>query len=95
MYSWQKIAERTEIVYEDSREKVLAKKESVLPILAKYYECGPIYGKILCILFVLEMYLIYLIDRFWRPASEIDIAPGFDRQKLHEIVKDYHEKGLL
>lgn len=89
MYSWQKIAERTEVVYAESKKKVLVKDDNYLPVLEKYYACGLVYGKILCVLFVLELYLLYFIKRFWRPASEIDIAPDFDRKTYKEIAKEY------
>lgn len=88
-YSWQKIAERTEVVYEESKKNILVKGDNYLPILERYYECGLVYGKILCMLFVLELYLLYFIDRFWRPTSEIDIAPDFDRERFKKIVKDH------
>ena len=58
-YSWQSVAERTESVYYKAME---SKKEgSILKRMKKYYDIGPLLGKVLMFLVLID----WLLLKFW------------------------------
>eukprot|EP00744_Colponema_vietnamica_P001682 GILI01002761.1.p1 GENE.GILI01002761.1~~GILI01002761.1.p1 ORF type:complete len:502 (+),score=105.46 GILI01002761.1:128-1507(+) len=81
MYNWHNVAARTEKVYDK-----VARSPS-LPLLdrfKRYYGCGPVAGKVFCILFVI-FYLVWRLVDFLSPADEIDVAPDFPQEKYSQI----------
>lgn len=92
MYSWHNVASRTAKVYSRLlRSHILGcccdksranQKVDVgsAPILERYkllYGCGPISGKLFCILVTLDMLLHYFLCWLF-PEEAIDVAPDFD-----------------
>lgn len=75
MYSWHSVAQRTELVYQQS---LAAGRHTLLDLVDGYYLAGPVYGKILCILAALEHLLLIILDRVFPPTS-IEPAPQYTR----------------
>lgn len=70
MYSWTRVAERTEIVY----DRVMANKHrTLLERLENFHSAGLIYGKIVCLLVVLNFFF-FLVCEWLFPREEIDEA---------------------
>eukprot|EP01088_Endostelium_zonatum_P021150 TRINITY_DN8168_c0_g1_i1.p1 TRINITY_DN8168_c0_g1~~TRINITY_DN8168_c0_g1_i1.p1 ORF type:complete len:453 (-),score=62.54 TRINITY_DN8168_c0_g1_i1:373-1731(-) len=89
MYSWERVAERTEKVYE-RLEKEKGKKEPTLERLKRIYGCGLWYGKIWTIFFVWLMFIWFLCEVF-NPRSGIDEAVDFPNEKWVEQNKKWSQ----
>eukprot|EP00919_Chromeraceae_sp_WS-2016_P072671 GHVR01171779.1.p1 GENE.GHVR01171779.1~~GHVR01171779.1.p1 ORF type:complete len:457 (-),score=90.11 GHVR01171779.1:160-1530(-) len=73
MYCWRDVATRTEHVYKNIM------KTPCRPVLSRFsriYNCGPIAGKLYCIVIILD-YLLYLLLEFIYPRKDVDIVPDF------------------
>jgi len=84
MYSWQSVAQRTERVYYQAQKLGFS---SFLDRLERLYTCGPVYGKVLCILAVLELLLLRFLD-WLRPPSTIQRASTFNRERYMKLLDD-------
>jgi phosphatidylinositol glycan class A protein len=73
MYNWHDVARRTERVYDRMIE---APKPTLLERLHKYNACGPVAGKLFCLVVLLD-YLIYRLLEWLMPRDKIDRAPNF------------------
>lgn len=83
MYSWHSVAERTERAY---LEALSSGPPGFVGRLERLYTCGPVFGKILCILAALEHLFLLLLERI-RPAAEIRPAPVFDPKRHQELIE--------
>jgi phosphatidylinositol glycan class A protein len=84
MYSWQSVAERTEVVYLKGM-KVLHR--DFIDRLDRLYAAGFFFGKILCIIAALEHLLLKIIELV-RPASQIEKASVFSRTKYQDLLRE-------
>eukprot|EP00918_Siedleckia_nematoides_P069993 GHVU01152556.1.p1 GENE.GHVU01152556.1~~GHVU01152556.1.p1 ORF type:complete len:482 (-),score=72.17 GHVU01152556.1:208-1653(-) len=71
MYSWQNVAERTASVYECV---LRSQRVSLLTRLSYILTCGPVAGKMCCVLAVFHC-LLWLLLEWLYPGSEIETAP--------------------
>ena len=78
MYSWSRVAERTESVY-DTVQK-LRRDDSLLSGLERYRKCGPLAGVIFVLLAMAMNILAWLLE-WWKPARSIDVAPDMQRRR--------------
>lgn len=84
MYSWESVAERTEVVYLNGMGQL---HRDFMERIDKIYATGLFYGKILCILAALEHLLLKMIE-FIRPANKIEKAPTFSRTKYQVLLRE-------
>lgn len=76
MYSWHRVAERTEAVYDEVMQR--RRDDSFYARLVRAYKTGGFAGK----LFSMILSLHHLYSKFlelWDPVSEIDEAPDFPK----------------
>ncbi|KAI8806458.1 hypothetical protein BJ742DRAFT_816905 [Cladochytrium replicatum] len=71
MYSWSDVALRTQKVYERVMEQ---RPRTLLERLQLYYRCGPVAGKLGCMIMAFMHMLIWFLERIV-PTSTIDLAP--------------------
>ncbi|EPZ36860.1 Glycosyl transferase, family 1 domain-containing protein [Rozella allomycis CSF55] len=86
MYSWEDIAARTEIVYKKDSPNF---KLPLIERLRRYYGCGLWYGKLLCLVMILDWILLFILEYFY-PLESIDKAEFFDAKTLND---DNFEQG--
>ncbi|KAI8895850.1 hypothetical protein BC833DRAFT_599876 [Globomyces pollinis-pini] len=90
MYSWDDVAERTEVIYKD----IMKKSEiSLIERLERYHGCGIFAGK-LGVMIMTVHYLFYLLLEWLIPRDSIDAAPAFDRDMFWDYcvnMKGYKE----
>ncbi|KAJ2992904.1 hypothetical protein HDV02_002754 [Globomyces sp. JEL0801] len=90
MYSWDDVAERTEVIYKD----IMKKSEiSLIERLERYHGCGIFAGK-LGVMIMTVHYLFYLLLEWLMPRDSIDAAPAFDRDMFWDYcvnMKGYKE----
>ncbi|CAB4023847.1 phosphatidylinositol N-acetylglucosaminyltransferase subunit A-like, partial [Paramuricea clavata] len=81
MYTWDKVARRTEMVYDSISNSPISPLEDKLK---RWYECGVVAGKIYCFLAIIDLLFLLLLN--WLiPEQLIDKAPEVRRdQKLHD-----------
>lgn len=82
MYCWADVAERTERVYMSAG----AGDASLFQRLVQYYGCGEMFGKICCVILVVD-YVLLLVLNVLQPVADIDIAPDFDRASYDEEIE--------
>ncbi|KAH8927170.1 glycosyltransferase family 4 protein [Atractiella rhizophila] len=80
MYDWDEVARRTEKVYEDAWAMDDVEVEERL---RRYHACGVYFGKVLCIILIVQWWCFLLLD-WWNPREEIDLAGDLDVGKLAE-----------
>ncbi|GAA6027252.1 hypothetical protein JCM8097_002527 [Rhodosporidiobolus ruineniae] len=94
VYSWRDVAERTERVYYQAME---VPRVPVVERMRRYYGTGAVFGKIMCIILIVDYILLALLDLF-KPRDRIDRAPKFDLEKWRKIcregLKKEEEEGL-
>lgn len=90
MYSWHAVAERTERVYHASCPPAGAPRNCILPRLARLYATGLVYGKILCLLAVLEHLVLQLMEALC-PARHMEKAPAFSRARWMALASSEPE----
>ena len=73
-YAWPNIAERTEVVYDISRN--VRQDGSLLARLRRYYTCGSWFGKVCCCLAIIEFLWWQLVQQLY-PQCSTDIAPDW------------------
>ena len=77
MYSWWRVAERTESVYdvtvESQREDTLA--DDILRLL----QCGPVAGVIFALL-AMALRIVAMVVEWWWPSASIEVVPDFAHQ---------------
>ena len=73
-YSWKSIAERTESVYYKAMKN--KKERRILYRLRKYYDIGPLLGKVLALLVFVE-WLLMLFWNWYYPKDSIEKAIDF------------------
>ena len=77
MYSWWRVAERTESVYDmtvaSQREDALA--DDILRLL----QCGPVAGVIFALL-AMALRIVATVVEWWRPRTSIEVVPDFVNQ---------------
>lgn len=73
MYTWARVAERTEKVYDlvDSNPS-----RDLAARLQRYYQCGPVSGKLFVLAAILDFFFMVLLT-FLMPAKNIEAAPEF------------------
>ena len=87
-YSWQSVAQRTETVYYKTLKH---KKETcLLKRLKLYYDIGPLLGKVLVLLVLVDWLLIKFWD-WWYPKDQIEKVIDFPNvyQKFNESKSKY------
>ncbi|BGP39966.1 Phosphatidylinositol N-acetylglucosaminyltransferase GPI3 subunit [Rhodotorula kratochvilovae] len=84
MYSWADVAERTERVYYAAMR---VPRVPVVERLRRYYGTGAVFGKIMCIIVMVDYILLALLD-WLRPREKIDRAPKFDLERWKEICRE-------
>ena len=74
MYNWNNIAQKTEKVYDSVSKKRKARSAYYLgDKLKKYYRCGRVAGKIICVMIVV-LFLLWCFLEWLVPESSIDVA---------------------
>ncbi|GAA5978271.1 hypothetical protein JCM11641_001155 [Rhodosporidiobolus odoratus] len=91
VYSWDQAAEQTEEVYYQSMQ---VPRVPVVERLRRYYGTGTVFGKIMCIIVMVDHILLALLD-FFSPRDRIDRAPKFDLEKWRRICREELEKEEL
>ncbi|KAL3320402.1 hypothetical protein Ciccas_000908 [Cichlidogyrus casuarinus] len=76
-YSWPKVAERTEIVYESA---IKCPTLSFNERISRYYTLGPVFGKFVVFIMFLQFLLLHLLT-FLRPRKKIDLVPWIGQNK--------------
>jgi phosphatidylinositol glycan class A protein len=74
MYSWPRIAARTEVVYYAAAAS--ERDDSLAARFGRYARCGIIFGKLCCCVAAAD-YLLWKLIEWWYPAGDIDIATDF------------------
>ncbi len=85
MYSWQSVAEGTDRVYQE----IFTSKDSltIMNRLECLYTTGFVYGKILCILAIIEHLILKILNLIF-PQSSIPKAPVFSREKYQILLRE-------
>ncbi|BGP16076.1 hypothetical protein JCM10213_006788 [Rhodosporidiobolus nylandii] len=91
MYSWHDVAERTERVY---RQALEVPRVPVVERLRRYYGTGAVFGKIMCIIVIVDYLLLAILD-FFSPRDEMDRAPKFDLDRWKRICQEELTKEQL
>jgi len=86
MYNWYDVAARTEKVYQMA---MTTDQLSLKQRLLKYHECGPVAGKLGCLVVAFD-YLLWRFLQWLMPLDQVDIAPDFPT-KFWTQVKDILE----
>lgn len=87
MYSWSNIAKRTENVYDSVYHHNT--EHTVLERLRRFYECGPIAGKLYALCVIVDIFIFVLLDFFY-PAHHIDRASKWPRSVSVDLHMDLH-----
>eukprot|EP00884_Botryococcus_braunii_P003127 jgi/Botrbrau1/12815/Bobra.20_1s0006.1 len=72
MYSWPRVAERTEAVYIAAATSL--RDDSLAARFRRYAKCGTYFGPLCCLIAAFD-YLLWLFLEWLLPANEIDLAP--------------------
>jgi phosphatidylinositol N-acetylglucosaminyltransferase subunit A len=92
MYSWPRVAERTEAVYvaaADSR-----RDDGLAARFRRYAKCGVYFGKLCCLLVAFD-YLLWCLLEWLFPAADIDVAVDIPPGAFHESMpKHVPDEGL-
>ena len=83
MYSWKDVARRTEIVYNSN---TVGQNPPLIERLRRYYGCGFLAGKLLCLVFLLDYLWLQFLEIIF-PESQIQIAPDFPSIEYREHRK--------
>ncbi|KAL7340835.1 transferase [Rhodotorula toruloides] len=81
VYSWTDVAERTERVYYHAMS---VPRVPVVERLRRYYGTGAVFGKIMCIIIIVDYILLAIMDYF-SPRDKIDRAPKFDLERWKRV----------
>ncbi|XP_060603415.1 phosphatidylinositol N-acetylglucosaminyltransferase subunit A-like [Ruditapes philippinarum] len=73
MYTWPNVARRTDVVY-DMVHKLPDPDMSTR--IRRYYQCGPLAGKLFVIAMVLDLFFLFILKIF-QPENEIEACPDF------------------
>ncbi|GAA5842697.1 hypothetical protein JCM9279_003666 [Rhodotorula babjevae] len=84
VYSWNDVAERTERVYRSAMD---VPRVPVVERLRRYYGTGAVFGKIMCIIIMVDYILLALLDYF-SPRDRLERAPKFDLERWKKICRD-------
>ncbi|WWC88843.1 uncharacterized protein L201_003758 [Kwoniella dendrophila CBS 6074] len=87
MYSWEQVAERTELVYERAMQ---TPSKDTAERLSRYLALGPIYGPILCCIIAIEHYFYWFLE-FWYPKDQIELVEDHWELNKFENVS-WHRK---
>ena len=71
IYSWQRVAEETVMVYHEVFEKP---RLTFLQRLARYKTVGGVAGYVVCLL-AMTLHFVVLLIEWWQPAYLIDVVP--------------------
>lgn len=71
LYSWQDVANRTEVVYDRA---LLCSNKSLLQRLPRYLKCGAWAGKLFCLVMIVNFLLWRLLEH-WQPSENIEEMP--------------------
>jgi hypothetical protein len=63
-------------------------------LMLSYYGCGVYFGKILCIIMVVQSMCLWLLD-WWDPRGEIDPAGEIIGEEMSKVCQSIYTKGLL
>ena len=89
-YSWSSIAKRTEVVYYRAMD---TKKEwRILNRMKKYYDIGPLLGKVLALLVLIDWALL-IFWNWWYPKDEIERAIDFPNVYNQNESNNSSKKG--
>jgi phosphatidylinositol glycan class A protein len=83
MYSWYKVAKRTERVYEAALE---SPKLSFIDRMRVYLTVGPVAG-LACVLMTVLDYGLWLLLEWYQPRSSIEQAKDFPYRKYRRTVE--------
>ncbi|BGP55406.1 hypothetical protein JCM8202_003733 [Rhodotorula sphaerocarpa] len=84
VYSWTDVAERTERVYRQAME---VPRIPVTERLRRYYGTGAVFGKIMCIIIMVDYVLLALLDYF-QPRESLGRARKFDLGRWKRICRE-------
>ncbi|KWU41363.1 transferase [Rhodotorula sp. JG-1b] len=84
VYSWTDVAERTECVY---RQAMTVPRVPVAERLRRYYGTGAVFGKIMCIIIMVDYILLALLDYF-QPRESLGRARKFNLNRWKEICRE-------
>jgi phosphatidylinositol N-acetylglucosaminyltransferase subunit A len=90
MYSWDDVAERTEIIY---KKIIKTPPISLADRLIRYHTCGPFAGKLAVMIMAVD-YLLYSLLEWLQPRKGIDLAPTFDLEMFRNYLKKIKHKLL-
>ncbi|KAL4221229.1 hypothetical protein ACF0H5_019493 [Mactra antiquata] len=76
MYTWPNVATRTEVVYDMVQTLPHRDKRTRIN---RYYQCGPLAGKLFVIAMVLDLFFLYILQ-ILLPEKNIELAPDFAQQ---------------
>ena len=85
MYTWEKVAMRTEKVYEAA---IKCKRLSLSDRLRVYLTVGPVAGLLAVIFTVIDYAMWRLLERI-QPRETIEIAPDFPLDRYKEVISKY------
>ncbi|GAA5869618.1 hypothetical protein JCM8547_005087 [Rhodosporidiobolus lusitaniae] len=88
VYSWRDVAKRTEDVYYQALE---VPRVPVVERLRRYHGTGAVFGKIMCIIIMVDYLLLAILD-FFSPPDQVDRAPQFDLERWRQICREELEK---
>ncbi|BGP24600.1 Phosphatidylinositol N-acetylglucosaminyltransferase GPI3 subunit [Rhodotorula toruloides] len=88
VYSWTDVAERTERVYYHAMS---VPRVPLVERLRRYYGTGAVFGKIMCIVIIVDYILLAVMD-YLSPRDKMDRAPKFDLERWKRICRDELEK---
>ncbi|XP_052212714.1 phosphatidylinositol N-acetylglucosaminyltransferase subunit A-like isoform X2 [Dreissena polymorpha] len=94
MYTWPNVARRTEVVYDMVSQMPHRELKSRI---SRYYQCGPLAGKLFVIAVILDLVFLWLVSWIW-PAQNIERVPDLSGQRSsgafqhHSAVKEKHLK---
>lgn len=83
MYSWENVAKRTENVYNFLNKKIV--NQSLYERLKRYYQCGPIAGKLFVLCVIMDCFFHVLLDYFF-PNDHIDKVIKWQNTKKKKFV---------
>jgi phosphatidylinositol glycan class A protein len=91
MYSWERVAKETIIIYD---ELLNEPRLSFLQRLARYKTVGGIAGYVVCIL-AITLHLVVSFVEWWQPRDLIDIVPDIcyepkDDRKTRSVDSSNH-----
>lgn len=71
MYSWPRVAQRTQRIYDQVAERP---DGGLAASLARHYRCGPVFGKLACCVVAAVWLYWQAVEWLW-PRGDVDAAP--------------------